>query len=109
MIQTINQSAFIDAFRNMGRGEQFSYEALCAIFEYIENYEDDSGEQVELDVIALCCEWSEDDAESIAEQYDIDLDDVDDDGKAELVKDYLDIYSPYAVELNNGNILYVQF
>jgi len=115
MIQTINQSAFIDAFHNWGRGEQFSYSALCAIFEYIENYEDDSCEQIELDVIALCCEWAEDDAKSIAEQYDIDLTDDDgedtltDDEKAEKVMEYLNDESPHAVELDNGNILYVQF
>lgn len=115
MIQTIGKSQFIDAFRNMGRSEQFSYDALCAMFDYIENYEDDSGEQVELDVIALCCDWAEDDVESIASQYDIDLSDDDgedtltDEEKAERVMEYLEENSPHAVELSNGNILFVQF
>lgn len=106
MIQTIGKSKFIDAFSNMGRAEQFSYDALCAMFEYIESYEDDSGEQVELDVIALCCEWAEDGAQAIAEQYGIELDD---DSTSDDVMEYLNENSPYAVELDNGQILFVKF
>ena len=115
MKQTINKSQFIDAFHNMGRGEQFSYEALCAIFEYIESYEQDSGEEIELDVIAICCEWAEDSAEGIASQYDIDLTDdegedtLDDSEKMEKVVEYLNDESAYCAELDNGNIVYVQF
>ena len=58
MIQTINEYQFSDAFHKMGRGEQFSYEGLKALYEYLEEYE--TGEQqIELDVIDLCCEYAE--------------------------------------------------
>ena len=58
MIQTINEYQFADAFHKMGRGEQFSYEGLKALYEYLEEYE--TGEQqIELDVISLCCEYAE--------------------------------------------------
>jgi NAD(P)-dependent dehydrogenase (short-subunit alcohol dehydrogenase family) len=50
----------------MDRKDQFSYEGLELIFDYIEEYEQETGEQIELDVIALCCEWSEDTPEDIA-------------------------------------------
>ena len=53
MIQTINQSMFIDAFRSMGRENQFSYGALVALFEYLEDVVE------ELDVVGLCCEFTE--------------------------------------------------
>jgi hypothetical protein len=43
----------------MGRGDQFSYEGLIALFDYLEMLEDDIGEPIELDVISLCCEYSE--------------------------------------------------
>lgn len=110
MKQTIGKSQFIDAFHNCGRGEQFSYSALCAMFEYIEDYEQDSGEEIELDVIALCCEWEELTVLDAAEQYSIDLSDAEtDEEKTELVKDYLDDNSPYAVELDTGDFLFVQF
>ena len=59
MINTINKYEFSDAFHKMGRGKQFSYEGLDALFDYLEMLEDDIGEPIELDVISLCCEYSE--------------------------------------------------
>jgi hypothetical protein len=46
---------FIDAFHKMGRGNQFSYGALVALFEWLE----ETDENNELDVIELCCEFTE--------------------------------------------------
>ena len=43
----------------MDRSEQFTYAGLRALFDYLEQYQDDIGEAIELDVIALCCEYSE--------------------------------------------------
>ena len=59
MIRTINEYDFIDAFRKMGREESFSYDGLVALYEYLEMLEDDLGQPIELDVIALCCEYTE--------------------------------------------------
>jgi len=59
MIINVNFSMFQDAFRSMGRSNQFSYEALRALFDYLEEIEADSGQEMELDVIALCCEFME--------------------------------------------------
>ena len=59
MINTINKYEFSDAFHKMGRGDQFSYEGLIALFDYLEILEDDIGEPIELDVIAICCEYTE--------------------------------------------------
>lgn len=56
---TVNSSMFADAFRRMGREDQFSREALEALFNYLEEYEEETGFRVELDVIALCCEFTE--------------------------------------------------
>jgi len=65
MIQTITKSDFTSAFHRMGRGDNFTYEGLIALYDYLEDYEDSTGEQIELDVIAFCCEYSE--YESLAE------------------------------------------
>ena len=54
MKQTINVSQFRDSFRG-DRQNQFSYEALGAIFDYLEEGNPDS----ELDPIAVCCEFQE--------------------------------------------------
>ena len=70
MIQSINQYDFERAFVDMGRQDQFSYEGKKALFDYLEQYEDDTGEQIELDVIALCCEFTEyDNADEAASNY----------------------------------------
>ena len=59
MINVVNRYDFQDAFNKMGRGDQFSYEGLIALFDHLEFVEDNTGEPIELDVIALCCEYSE--------------------------------------------------
>lgn len=58
MKQTINIHQFRDSFQAQ-RPNQFSYSALSALFDYLEELERDLGYEIELDVIALCCDWSE--------------------------------------------------
>ena len=70
MKQIVNFNNFVDAFRAMGREENFSYDGLEALFQYLEDYEDNTGQEYELDVIALCCEFSEyADVEEYADAY----------------------------------------
>jgi len=59
MKQSINVSQFRNAFRDHGRADQFSYEALGAIYDYLEMLEEDCGTDTELDVIAICCDFTE--------------------------------------------------
>jgi len=107
MIQTITISDFRDAFRSCGRNDQFSYEALELIFDYIEEYEQDTGEQVELDVISICCEWAEDSPENIADQYGIEAED--EDSLKQEVIDHLEYHTQYAGETDSRTLVYVQF
>ena len=58
MKQSINKYAFIDAFNEI-RPDNFSYEGLKALYEYLTEFEDESGGELELDVIAFCCEFTE--------------------------------------------------
>lgn len=59
MKQTMNVFDFHRAFQAMGRQDNFSYEGLQAMFEFLEDMERDTGDEYELDVIALCCEFTE--------------------------------------------------
>lgn len=59
MKQTISFGQFQDAFYNMDRQNQFTYKGKKALFEFLEEYEDNTDEEIELDVIALCCEYVE--------------------------------------------------
>jgi hypothetical protein len=57
LFQSVNQYTFVEAFERMGRGDQFSRRALVELFHHLDDLSDES--PIELDVIALCCEWSE--------------------------------------------------
>lgn len=60
MIDTINKYNFIDRFRSSDSyANNFSYKGLSALFDYLEGYEDDTGEQIEFDLVALCCDFTE--------------------------------------------------
>ena len=59
MKQTVFQSDFRDAFERMGRKDNFSYDGLNALYEYLTDLEDDTGIENELDVIGLCCDYTE--------------------------------------------------
>ena len=86
MKQEINLYQFRDAFYNMDRKENFSYEGLELLYDMFEELD----ENMELDVIAICCEYGEDGWEDIANNYSIDLDECeDDDEKEDAVREYL--------------------
>jgi hypothetical protein len=55
----ITKSGFMDAFNACGRGEQFSYDAKSALYDWLEELSEETGEEYSLDVIALCCEYTE--------------------------------------------------
>ena len=59
MIINVNFSMFCDGFLRMDRKDSFSYEGKKALFDYLERLEEDTGEQIELDVIAICSEYTE--------------------------------------------------
>ena len=57
IIQTISETKFMDAFYDAGRGNRFSYEALKELYRYYDESSFDN--HWELDVIEVCCEWTE--------------------------------------------------
>jgi hypothetical protein len=90
MKQTINFSDFVDAFRAYDRYDQFGYQALMVIFEYLEEYEESTGEEFELDVIAICCDYATDNWMDIASNYSIEIDENEnEDEQKQQVIDYL--------------------
>jgi hypothetical protein len=51
---TLNDFVNCDALTN-----NFSYDGLVALFDYLEDYENDTGTTIEFDSIAIRCEFSE--------------------------------------------------
>jgi hypothetical protein len=90
IVKTISFFEFRNAFERMDRGNQFSRKGFAGLFEYLEQLSEDIGEPIELDVIALCCDYDEDSFLDVARNYDIDLSDCEDDDEIrETVLDYL--------------------
>jgi hypothetical protein len=96
MKTTVSKYDFERAFVDADRKENFSYEGLGLLFDYLEEYEDSTGEEVELDVIALCCDYAEETVSDIARNYSIDLSHLDaedddyEDQCIDAVRDYLE-------------------
>ena len=70
MIDTISEYQFTDWFMKH-RPNNFSYKGTKALFDYLTGLEEDSGEPMEFDPIAFCCEYDEyDSIEECLKQYD---------------------------------------
>jgi hypothetical protein len=89
MKTTVSRYDFERAFVDADRKENFSYEGLAVLFDYFESYEEETGQEIELDVIAICCEYNEDYPDDIIANYSIDVEGMDEDEKIDAVRDYL--------------------
>ena len=106
IVQSINNVyQFREAFRLAGRMEQFSYEGLEVLFDYLEEYSESTGEPVELDVVALCCEYYESSIQELIDNYNIDLSEVDEDDPdsiIEVVREYLEQRTSVCGQVSDG-------
>jgi hypothetical protein len=59
MKTTVYFEDFRNAFARADRLNQFSADGLFVLFNGLEDYEDSTGESIELDVISLCCDYTE--------------------------------------------------
>lgn len=109
MIQTVTPSMFRDAFKRADRADNFSREALDLLFDHFECMEDETGQPFELDVIAICCDYTESDPVTIAQDYSIDISDQDDDEVMGTVKDYLDYHTTLVGATDVGTLVYLDF
>jgi hypothetical protein len=107
MKNTINLSDLRDAFHRANRGSQFSYEGLEVLFDGLEELEQDTGEEMELDVIALCCDFAEMTPEEAIEAYGIEVED--DGNQLNNVMDYLNDQTWLLGATKQGTIVFRQF
>ena len=106
MIKRITFSDFRNSFHNMGRGEQFSCEALELIYEYLEKVDPDC----ELDVVAICCEFQEEPWLDVIDHYEIENQKDTDNTEEfkEKVRDYLEEHTTVLGETDD-TVIYIQF
>ena len=109
IVNTIsNVSQFRDCYHRAGRDNQFSYDGLEILFDYLDQLSDDINEPMEMDVIAICCDYAEDTAEGIASDYDMDVDGLDDVEVLDAVIAMLEDNGAY-VGSTDESIVYRQF
>lgn len=104
IVMTLDKKDFADAFKRYNLQDQFSSEGLDVLFNYLEELSEDTGEPVELDVIALCCEYYESSIEELIKQYNIDTSYIegDEDEIKEMVREYLEYKTLVCGEVCGG-------
>lgn len=65
---TVDINMFREQFRLYDRYDTFSYMGYEVLFDFLEEC---CGEEWELDVIAICCDWAEDSLDNILEEYNL--------------------------------------
>jgi len=106
MKSTVSLYDFRRAFEQC-RPDNFSHEGLEVLFDYLEELESDTGEELELDVIALCCDYSEDSFEDVAANYSIDLSNHEEiEAQLQAVIDYLQENTQYCGVTSDNKVVY---
>lgn len=104
MYQTISQWDFVRAFTEMNRETNFSEEGRIALFDFLEEVNPDS----ELDVIAICCDFTEySNLNELKQEYSHLLEDEDLSDDDEVLEFFRD--ETVVIELSNGGIIIQQF
>ena len=98
---------FKQAFAAHDRIDQFTPMGLILLYDFLIEMEEDTGEEWELDVIALCCDFYEGTVEEIVENYSIDI--SDDDESTDTVAEYLSDNTMYIGQTDAGTMLYQAF
>lgn len=92
IIKVDTASLLMDQFRRYGRENQFSYTALEHLIECFDGIEED----IELDVISLCCDFMEDDLDSVLKNYGLE--------SFEELQD-----NTWAIMTDDNNVLYANY
>ena len=88
----------------------YSREGLEKLFNFLDQLDEECGQQTEFDPISIRCEYYEESVEDILMSYYIGFDeDADEDDKIEAVRRYLDYNTTLVAVLKNGNFLYRAF
>ena len=70
MKRTVYKQQFINAFEEYGRSENFTTAGQLALFEYFTELEEETEIEFELDIIGICCAYTEyDDLQELCKAY----------------------------------------
>ena len=70
MKQNVSSSQFVNEIAGDDYND-ISYEGANALFEYLKDYEDSIGEEIEFDSVSIRCDWAEyENLEAVLSEYD---------------------------------------
>ena len=83
IVKEVTFNDFLREFEEFGRANNFSYEGKRALYDYLSELAEDLGEPIELDIIGICCDFTEyDSIEEFKNDYSYtigeDIDDIED-------------------------------
>ena len=126
IIQTILQYQFIDMMQ-AARPDNFTVSGLRVLFDHLDEISDECSEPLELDAIAIACDYTEAGAVEVYNRYtpDLNLDDDDqaffdlyhDTEEAHLIEDiikqqiieYLECHTCFVGETSGGSLVFADF
>ncbi len=111
LVQTLSFPSFRDMFIAANREDTFTDEGLEVLYDYLDNLSDETGKDIEIDVVGLCSEYDENTIEQIISENDIDVSDIDPDDEDEIkdcVREYLEDNTTIVGETSDG-FVYVAF
>lgn len=106
IIQEIDRYQFVEAFKDYNRENNFSRLGREALYDYLWDLSEDIGENINLDVIAICCDFTEyNNLDEYLKDYstDIDIDlywDIDEKNKTKKL-DYDRFYEDMEEEIRD--------
>lgn len=107
MKQTVNYYDFERAFKAL-RPDNFSYDGLHALFEYFEDLEEDCGTEMELDVVAICCDYAEYTEQELWDEYGHKFDNLDEyESKEDALEDFIDKLRDYTAVIETEGDTYI--
>tara|TARA_R110000822_G_scaffold9487_2_gene36686 strand:+ start:1633 stop:1983 length:351 start_codon:yes stop_codon:yes gene_type:complete len=116
MKQTINQTQFINAFTTeYCSKDNFSYEGLELLYEYFEDVYSDTGVEMELDVVGICCDFSEMDITEFLQAYNPltisegEFNDLSENDQVSLLEDYLCSETSFIGYTDNKTFVFAQW
>lgn len=119
MKKTVYEDDFLREFRDCNREDNFTFEGLRTLFDYLEQYEEDTGEEIELDVISFCGDYSESTYLEFINDYDLEIEDYYEEGETweealeedeeriiEILTDYIQYHTSLVGFTDKGTVIY---
>ena len=110
MKTTVYENEFIKMFQDI-RPNNFSLGGLRRLYEGLTEFEQDTGEEIDLDVIAICCDFQEMTMNEIIDAYNYMMDEsrLDDDDAYSYVMDWLNNQTWVLGDTESGSIVFREF